>query len=181
MKNRKRNRKLGFDYASNNLYFITICVQNKVCCFGDIIYTSKDTHFESSKQFENYPNNSNVKMQFNQYGKIVNNQFHWLESQYPYIEIHNYVIMPNHIHAIIEIDSNKVLGQEIKVKSLSSLIGALKTTSSKLIHESGFIGFSWQRSFHDHIIRDDKAYQNIFNYINQNPIRWYTDKFYNKS
>jgi putative transposase len=58
-------------------------------------------------------------------------------------------------------------------------MGAFKTTSSKLIHELGKSDFAWHRSFHDHIIRDEKSYLNIVNYIQNNPNSWDKDKFYN--
>nr|WP_310994098.1 transposase [Aequorivita sp. S2608]MDS1299490.1 transposase [Aequorivita sp. S2608] len=86
--------------------------------------------------------------------------------------------MPNHLHAIIEIDGTRIKDKSIKIKSLSSLFGAFKTTSSKLIHQAGFLDFLWHRSFHDHIIRTDKSYRNISNYINQNPSKWDSDKFF---
>jgi REP element-mobilizing transposase RayT len=93
--------------------------------------------------------------------------------------------MPNHVHAIIEIDSFKIKNaiqipseeKKIKIKSLSSLMGAFKTTASKKIHELGYLKFSWQRSFHDHIIRDEKAYINICNYITSNPDKWQIGSF----
>lgn len=66
----------------------------------------------------------------------------------------------------------------MKIKSLSEIVGAFKTTSSKLIHEAGFLDFYWQRSFHDHIIRNDKAYQNISNYIDLNPQKWFNDRYF---
>ncbi|WP_163411488.1 transposase [Flavobacterium ajazii] len=133
-------------------------------------------------------------MNLNEFGEIVKKQIEWLTEQYKYVEIHNYVVMPNHVHMIIEIDRNKLMvgtegtarelsvqaqGEEIKIKSVSSLMGALKTTSSKLIHRSGFEDFSWQRSFHDHIIRNEKSYQNISNYIDLNPEKWKSDTFFN--
>jgi putative transposase len=71
--------------------------------------------------------------------------------------------------------------EEIKTKSLSSLMGAFKTTSSKIIHLAGFVDFAWQRSFHDHIIRNEKSYLNISNYIESNPDRWAVDTFFEKS
>ena len=88
--------------------------------------------------------------------------------------------MPNHVHAILEIDSNLISDCEIKIKSLSELIGAYKTTSSKQIHLAGFTGFTWQRSFHDHIIRNGGSYERISNYIETNPEKWNTDVFFEK-
>ncbi|MEZ4792795.1 MAG: transposase [Gelidibacter sp.] len=171
MKNRKRNRLKGYDYSSDNLYFVTICVQNMVCCLGEITVHDRD----KSKE-----NQSNQKMILNPYGLIVQNRLEWLENQYPYIIIHNYVVMPNHVHAVIEIDRSKIKDIGIKIKSLSSLVGAFKTTSSKLIHEKGFIDFAWQRSFHDHIVRKDSTFQTIMNYIDMNPQKWNYDKFFKK-
>lgn len=128
--------------------------------------TGRDLSVHHSNENHSNENDlSDAKMNLNEYGKIVDEQIIWLQEQYQYAEIHNYVIMPNHVHMIIEIDRNKLLAgtegparelyvrdKEIKVKSLSSLIGAFKTTSSKKIHQFGFADFAWQRSFHDHII-----------------------------
>ena len=166
----------GFDYSSNNLYFVTSCVQDRVCCFGNVVGTAR----ELSVRDINNPNNDDdksAKMELNEFGIIVNNQLQWLENQYPYVVLHHYIVMPNHIHAIIEIDSMNT--DSIKIKSLSELMGAFKTTSSKLIHLAGYPDFKWQRSFHDHIIKDEKSYLNISNYIETNPERWEKDKFYN--
>lgn len=194
MKNRKRNRMKGFDYASNNLYFVTICVQNMVCCLGEIVISegancdlpvhevlpvviSEGANRDLPVQ-EMLPNKKSKKMMLNQYGLVVEERLIWLENQYKYIILHQYVVMPNHVHAIIEIDSLKIkneiqqLSNEIKIKSLSSLIGAFKTTASKKIHELGFLNFSWQRSFHDSIIRNQKSYTNISHYIVANPDNW---------
>ena len=209
MKNRKRNRMKGFDYSSNNLYFVTNCVKNNLCCFGNVIsdatvgtgrdlsvHHPKNHHSENphseNHHFENHDSENhdsenhqsqinpfgNVVMELNSFGLIVKNQIEWLENQYPYISIHNYVIMPNHFHLILEIDSSKVNTNEIKIKSLSSLMGALKTTSSKQICDFGFIDFAWHRSFHDHIIRNEKEYELISNYIDRNPQKWFEDRFY---
>ncbi|MFZ2284328.1 MAG: hypothetical protein WAV86_10665 [Lutibacter sp.] len=84
--------------------------------------------------------------------------------------------MPNHIHGIIEIDRNLIINKNIKIKPLSSLMGAYKMTTSKLIHLSGFHDFYWHRSFYDHIMRSENAYENIFNYIKMNTDRRVDDK-----
>ncbi len=195
MKKRKSNRLKGYDYSRNNLYFVTNCVQDRLCCFGSVIPVGTGRDLSVHHPNENHPNENhpkgnhpkenhpkeNVSMQLNQYGLIVQERINWLMSQYDYVIIHNYVVMPNHFHFTLEIDSSRVKGKEIKIKSLSSLMGALKTTASKMIHEAGFVDFAWHRSFHDHIIRDGRAYSAISNYIDMNPQRWYEDKFYAKS
>ena len=169
MKNRKRNRLFGFDYSSEAIYFLTICCKDREHHFGKI---EKD------------------KLILNEFGKITNTQIQWLEKQYPYFVLHNYVVMPNHVHILCEIlidkdcDDNVGVGRDRpllqsapKIKSISELMGAFKTTSSKKIHLAGNESFQWQRSFHDHIVRNDNSYKNISNYITQNPENWLEDTF----
>lgn len=187
---------VGYDYSRNNLYFVTSCVKNMECCFGDVVPvgTGRDlsVHYPDENNPDiNNPGENESEMILNAYGIIANNQLEWLEIQYPYVELHCYKVMPNHIHAIIEIDSLKINpihktdtdqldSEDIKIKSLSEIMGAYKTTSSKLIHKSDYEAFAWHRSFHDHIIRDEKSYHNIVNYIENNPNCWDKDKFYKK-
>jgi len=161
MKNRKRNRMKGFDYSGNHLYFVTSCVKDRVCCFGKVVGTGRDLSVQDQS----------AKMVLNEFGEIVKNQLEWLEHQYSYVVLHHYIVMPNHIHAILEIDSS-AQKELVKIKSVSELMGAFKSTSSKLIHLSGYSDFAWQRSFHDHIIKDEKSYLNIAHYIATNPERW---------
>jgi REP element-mobilizing transposase RayT len=191
MKNRKPNRLKGYDYSQNNLYFVTNCVKNNLCCLGRVIavgtgcdlfvqYVGRDLSVQYAENINPDDHNPDIEyvVELNEYGLIVDEKINWLATQYPYVVLHNHVVMPNHFHIILEIDSQRVKGQELKIKSLSSLMGALKTTSSNEIHETGFDDFAWHRSFHDHIIRDEKAYTNIFNYINLNPQKWFEDRFY---
>ena len=160
MKNRKRNRMQGFDYSKDAIYFITSCTKNRIHHFGEIM---------------------DGKMQLNNFGEIAKNQLEWLEKQYPYIELHNYIVMPNHIHILMEINrvvgTGRDLSQQQKIKSISSIMGAYKTTTSKQIHLLGNYDFSWQRSFHDHIVRNENSFHNIYNYITDNPSRWKEDTF----
>lgn len=201
MKNRKRNRMIGFDYAANNLYFVTNCVKNNWCCLGRVIPvgtvgTGRDLsvhhaahHHAAHHDLGNihpahhdagvYSDEIEYKVALNPYGEIVEERINWLKNQYQYVDIHNYVVMPNHFHIIIEIDSQKV-DENVEIKSLSGLMGALQSTSSKQIHELGFKDFAWHRSFHDHIIRNEKSYHPIFNYISKNSKNWAKDRFYSK-
>jgi len=190
MRKRKRNRMFGYDYSRDNLYFVTICVQDMKCEFGDIIShegspegsaregsareltESKSANEGSARELTVTRNQNHKKMILNSKGEIAEQQWFWLGNQYPYVVLHAFVVMPNHIHGILEIDSGKVEEGSMKIKPLSELMGAFKTTSSKLIHLSGYKEFKWHRSFHDHIIRSKMAYKNISKYIETNPLRW---------
>ena len=85
--NRKLNRLQGYDYSRNALYFITTCVQDRIRYFGEI---------------------RDRQMHLNEYGIIAGKQWHWLQQQFPYIVLHAFVAMPNHIHGIIQIDDGVV-------------------------------------------------------------------------
>ena len=65
----------------------------------------------------------------------------------------------------------------MKIKTVSSLMGAYKTTTSKQIHLLGNADFEWHRSFHDHIVCSHAAYENIYDYITKNPANWDKEKF----
>ncbi len=150
--------------SQNGFYFVTICTKDRIEYFGEI---------------------EDEKMILNDFGEIVKQQWTWLGERYSYVGIDEYVVMPNHVHGILIIDSEEVgNGRDRslqdnptqKVKSLPELIGAFKTTSSKLIHESGLSIFKWQKSFHDHIIRNDKSLDRIRKYIHYNPLKWEYDQ-----
>jgi putative transposase len=157
---RKRNRKKGFNYSNDGAYFITSCVQNQIHYFGEI---------------------KNKKMILNKYGKIVLDKWRWLLKQYAYVSLGEFIVMPNHVHGIIYINSFVGTSCNLslqKTKSLSELIGAFKTVSSKGINKNNtFSDFRWQRSFHDRIIRNEKELKNISEYIYLNPKNWKKDKF----
>ncbi len=159
--------------------------------------------------FNSHNNFLTLNLGLSEYGKIAEKQWHWLGEQYPYIKLHEFVVMPNHIHGIIEINRSIIdvgtdrdlsdndefrvdvgtgrdlslhhdLSQHQKIKSLSELMGAYKTTTSTQIHLIGNKTFAWQRSFHDHIIRDEKSFYRISNYISDNPSKWDLDQFHVK-
>lgn len=172
-KNRKRLRLKNYDYSKPGAYFITICVKNRKCVFGEI---------------------RNGKMFLNEWGKIVHQQWEWLHHQYDYLIMDEFVVMPNHFHAILIIADN-IAGngrdrslqnvycnqspqQPQKIKPVPELIGAFKTTSSKLIHQSGLPNFKWQKSYYEHIIRNEHSMQRIRKYIIENPQKWESDLDY---
>ncbi|MDD4900640.1 MAG: hypothetical protein PHS62_00805 [Patescibacteria group bacterium] len=175
MRVRKLNRLPFFDYAQNGFYFVTICVKDREEIFGQVI---------------------NEKMVLNRCGWVIRNQWQWLAGRFPYLELDEYIVMPNHLHGILMINTdddnvgtvgagrdgdNVGTGRDLslqcgKIKSVSELIGAFKTTSSKLIHYMGYSDFAWQRSFYDHIIRNEKSLIKIREYIINNPAKWERDR-----
>ena len=88
------------------------------------------------------------------------------------IILDKYVVMPNHIHAIL------IISQESETKSIPVIIGQYKMAVTKRIRQMESDRQVWQRSFHDHIIRNQAAYDKIWRYIENNPLKWEEDCFY---
>jgi len=159
---RKRNRLLGFDYTQHQFYFISSNVKNHEPYFGEVI---------------------KGEMQLNANGEIVKQRWLWLAQQYPFVRLHAFIIMPEHMHGIIEIlppavPTSRDLSVQLvgKIKSLSELMGAFKTTSSKQIHLAGYPNFSWHRSFHDSILFDRSKIAVVERYIRMNPANYKKSK-----
>ncbi len=159
MRERKLTRLAGYRYTTPGAYFITTVVDDRSDMLGKIaageIYLSR-------------------------YGEIVSERWKWLGNHYSYLGLDTFVVMPNHFHGILHLNEGHVgNGRDHsvldRVKSLSELIGAFKTTSSKQIHESGNHSFRWQSSFYDRIIRNDAELHRIREYIQTNPLRWDMD------
>jgi putative transposase len=163
---RKRNRLKEYDYSQAGYYFVTICVNDREDYFGKIV---------------------NAGCVLNEFGKVIKQILESIPALYPYLELDYYVIMPDHIHIIIIIDPstvNVVTGRDLsqkdeqkqKIKSLSEIIGAFKTMTSKELHKKGLKEFKWQRSFYDRIIRNEKELYQIRKYIEQNPLSFEIEK-----
>ena len=158
--NRKPTRLKNYDYSNNGAYFVTICTHNKQKLFSNIVGQGL----------------APAEIQLSAFGKIANAELLDLENRYKSIKIDKYVIMPNHIHAIIVIQ-NKTAGAS-PCPTLSDIICSFKSITT---HKCHFINSNikiWQTSFHDHIIRDDNDYLKIWNYIDTNPQKWNDDCFY---
>ncbi len=85
---------------------------------------------------------------------------------YPWITVDNYAVMPNHIHLLLQVQKNcGVL--------ISTVVGNLKREVSKKLNRS-----IWQKGFYDHVIRGEPDYREIWQYIENNPIRWSEDCFF---
>jgi len=142
---------------------VTMVMFQRACVFGDIV---------------------DREMRLNNFGQIVTQTWEWLSKQYPYIEVDLYIVMPNHFHGILQIIelADDCRGGSrpapTKIKTLGQLIGAFKTVSAKHINQIRHTSGSpvWQRNYYEHIIRNEKEYEDIWNYIDANPKNWVDDQ-----
>lgn len=158
---RKVIRLQHYDYTQDGFYFITICIQDRLCLLGKI---------------------QNNQMHLNDAGEMVKETYFELENHFPTVKCLDYVIMPNHIHFIIQIENNTNCSI-----SLFDVIQRFKSITNgsyiKNVKENNWKPFNkklWQRSYYEHIIRDEKDYLNIAEYIEFNPYNWHKDALYNE-
>lgn len=149
---RKNIRLNDYNYSSNGAYFITICTKNK----ENLLW--KNVGANCVRPLDQLP--------LSKIGIVIENEIYKLNTVYENIKVDKYQIMPNHIHLIIFIyeDSN---GRTQFAPTISRIIKQFKGSITKQI------GFSiWQKSFYDCIIRNEKEYQSVWNYIHNNPLKY---------
>lgn len=154
---RKPNRLTEYDYSTPNAYFLTICTENRKNLFWKNVGAIIDRP-------ENVP--------LTNLGCLVRQCIIEIPMHYPMISVDNFVVMPNHIHLLLQIHTDAD-GRSLIAPTISTVVRLMKGTVSKQA------GFSvWQKGFYDHVIRNDKDYQSIWNYIQGNPSKWTEDQLY---
>ena len=159
MQKRKRLRLKEYDYSLSGSYFITICSIDKsniFCSIDEDIINSNYGDIDFSKYIK-----------YTKIGMIVRDNIKYLNNEFDSILIDNYVIMPSHIHLLINLlESNKT--------SLQKLIMSFKRSITINCKRK-----IWQRSFYDRIIRNKKEFDKINEYIIYNSFKWKLDEYYN--
>lgn len=165
-------RLKGYDYGSNGAYFITICTSDRHCFFGDV---------------------ENDDMVLNPIGKLVQKFWNMIPEYFPFIILDEMVIMPNHVHGVLWIDKESVVGRDA-INRVST--GGITGKNNPMFHENisrvirwykgrctfeinknyPDVDFSWQSRFYDHIIRNENSLENIRVYITNNPKMWQRDR-----
>ena len=154
---RKPNRLTEYDYSTPNAYFLTVCTENRKNLFWKNVGAISDRP-------ENVP--------LTNLGCLVRQCIIEIPMHYPMISVDNFVVMPNHIHLLLQIHTDAD-GRSLIAPTISTVVRLMKGTVSKQA------GFSvWQKGFYDHVIRNDKDYQSIWNYIQGNPSKWTEDQLY---
>ena len=170
---RKPTRLKNYDYSSEGAYFITICTHCRKCLFSDIVGAIHES----------------PESELNQNGKLVDYYIKKIDSRFD-LSVDKYVIMPNHIHLILFVENiESILGNletDVGGEPKTSTSARSNSIVSKFV--STFKRFCnkeygeniWQRSFYDHIIRNQRDYDEVTKYIYENPIRWKDDTMYGK-
>ena len=158
---RKPTRLKEYDYSTPGAYFVTICAKDRKNIFSKI--TVGDGVLDVPKS------------ELTQYGLIADKYINQINGFYAHITVDKYIIMPNHIHLILSISDGTSRTPSPTNSLVSKFVSTLKRFCNKKYGENIF-----QRSFHDHIIRNDKDYEDIWKYIDSNELKWEEDCFYAK-
>jgi REP element-mobilizing transposase RayT len=170
----KSIRLKDYDYSRTGAYFVTICVKDWRCLFGKV-------HKE--------------KMKLNELGKIAEKYRLEIPKHFENVELDVFVIMPNHIHGIINIFNDKnetaLVGRryicdlqentnnkivDLKYQKLPIIVSTFKAAVTRQINKLySNVNFKWQPYYYDHIIRNEKERENIQSYILSNPANWKND------
>jgi putative transposase len=184
-------RLKNWDYGADGSYFITINTKKGKHFFGKVV---------------------NGEMILNKAGLIAHQIWSEIPDQFPFAELGNFIIMPNHTHGILIIDKNakgEGEGEEEEVQTRFIASPAPSEQSAPNKKHGGITGdhnpmmqeniarilrwykgrctfeirkirpdFAWHVRYHDHIIRTEKSFENIQNYIENNPANWDKDKFF---
>jgi len=148
---RKPARLREYDYSSAGAYFVTICVKDRKAILSDIIVGANSVRPK--------------EILLTEYGKIVETAIKNIPKYYPAISVDNFVIMPDHIHLLMQIRSDES-GRPLVAPTIDRVIKQMKG------HITKQIGFSiWQKSFNDHIVRGESDYKEIWEYIENNAFK----------
>jgi REP element-mobilizing transposase RayT len=162
---RKATRLAGYDYSQAGFYFVTICTHGRKCCLGEVI---------------------DWEMALSEWGEVVQEVWGALPKHYWHVYLDEFIIMPNHIHGIIQLIDEKpnpgrggFLNPPLQQRhGLSEIVRGFKTWSVRRINQirnTPGVKF-WQRSFYDRIIRDERDLDIIRTYIHNNALKWEDDR-----
>jgi len=161
----------GRDYSAPGLYFVTICTQMKRCIFGRVAAT---------------------EIELAALGKIVHASWIAIPSHFAHVNLHAFVIMPNHVHGIIEIGCqagaqhaaplqgmrpSEGRQQNVQAGSLSAVVRSFKAAvTRRASNELSWEGEIWQRNYYERVVRNGEEFSDASRYIAENPLKWEWDR-----
>jgi putative transposase len=161
MRERKRNRLKDYSYSQEGYYFVTICTKDREEWFGNIEQES---------------------VNLSRYGKIAHDFWVGIPTHFENVAIDELSVMPNHMHGILIIEGDMVGNAYMRSLQnrtnmlLSKIIQQYKASVTRKINSlEGGLHFGWQKSFYDHVIRNDRSLDNLRQYIINNSLKWELD------
>ena len=163
---RKSLRLRQFDYTQAGAYFVTVCTRNRRCLFGNVV---------------------GGEMELNDFGRTADITWAAIPRHFSHAETPVWVVMPNHVHGIVVLTrppratpAPSATHQQptgTARGSLATIVGSYKSAVSKQINRlrHGTGASVWQRSYFEHVIRDESSFATIWQYIADNPARWPDD------
>lgn len=175
---RRSIRLQGYDYARSGAYFVTLCAHGRQCIFGEIV---------------------DGAIRLSPIGKIVETEWLRTAEVRPGVELDAFVIMPNHVHALLFIlEADPSVGQPVGATrrvapnaeetrlqrptgptpgSLGAIMSQFRSVVTKRVNKArGTPGAPvWQRGYYEHVVRSDEELTRLRQYIMGNPLRWDLD------
>jgi putative transposase len=155
-------RLKGYDYAAPGAYFVTICVQNRDCLFGNVL---------------------EEVLHLNAAGRMVQTCWQHLPCRFPTLELGSFIVMPNHIHAIMILAGAPVVSA--RKNTLTDIVGAFKSITTNAYIQGArdrrwpiFNRRLWQRNYWERVIRNETEFVHLCEYIQTNPARWVVDRLH---
>jgi len=156
---RKPLRLPDYNYSLPGVYFLTLCTKDRIPFFGRI----------SGFNDEGIPTS-----QLTPIGKLVEQHIRDIPKYYANVSVDHFVIMPNHIHMLLFIETaNGAPGSSRPTELVPRIISAMKRLTNKASGQK-----LWQERYMDHVIRNEQDYVEHWNYIEHNPFRWAEDKYH---
>ena len=155
---RRSIRLQTFDYAQAGLYFVTICTHDRLPLFGGVVAG---------------------EMVLNAAGDIARQEWQKTVEMRPNVVSDVFVVMPNHLHGILNMTEAES-GRVQRAPTLGDIVRGYKSAVTRQIAALRLSPNStvWQRNYYEHIIRDEKSYLQIADYIQTNPLRWQDDIYH---
>ena len=160
MPKRKHPRLSDYDYSTPGAYFITICTQDRMRILSKISVGTPVPGCPQEPGVELLP-----------HGKVADKYIRHMHTFYEYMSVDQYVIMPDHIHLLVRISGHPGRGVPTKTSAVAQFVGTFKRYCNKEYGKN-----IWQSRYYDHVIRNQQDYNEIAEYIANNPKKWAMDK-----
>ena len=165
---RKPLRLKNYDYSRNGAYFITFCTHNRQKTLSNVIVGAI---------------HESPAIELTERGRMVEEAIEQLPDRLG-VRVDDYVIMPNHVHLMLTVEiyepERAIRESPLRRSAISKAVGYIRMNASKHIRSTFGDEKIWQRGFNDHIVRNQRDYNMISEYISANPALWQKDCFYSE-